>query len=141
MLGVISLFFISGCATEQETQKPLVISVEEETGVEEKVEVIEQPSPTETAPKVVEINMIARQWEFEPSTITVKKGDKVRLNIRNIDVTHGFAIFEFGVNERLAPGKTTTVEFIADKKGEYIFFCSVQCGKGHSDMKGKLIVE
>ncbi len=104
----------------------------------------EQQTEVPTAksePNLVEIDMTARQWAFEPSTIRVKEGDRVRLNIKNEDVTHGFAIFEFDVNERLLPGKTTTIEFTADKKGEYTFFCSVTCGKGHRDMKGKLIVE
>jgi len=90
---------------------------------------------------VVEIDMIARQWDYSPATITVKEGDRVKLNIKDVDVPHGFAIFEFSVNERLTPGGTTTVEFTADKAGEYIYFCSVQCGKGHGGMKGKLIVE
>ena len=91
--------------------------------------------------KIKEFDMTARQWEFEPSTITVKEGDKVKLNIKSIEGTHGFAISEFGINENLRPGETVTVEFIADKKGEYIFFCSVYCGEGHSGMRGKLIVE
>ena len=90
---------------------------------------------------VVEIDMVAKQWDFTPSTITVNEGDKVKLNIRSVDVTHGFAIFEFGVNERLTPGETTTVEFVADKAGEYTFSCSVPCGSGHGGMRGKLIVE
>jgi len=90
---------------------------------------------------IVEIDMIARQWDFVPATITVNEGDKVKLNINNVDVPHGFTIFEFGVSERLTPGKTTTVEFLADKKGEYTFFCSVPCGRGHGGMNGKLVVE
>jgi len=90
---------------------------------------------------VVEIDIIARQWDFNPATITVNEGDEVKLNIKSVDVTHGFSLFEFGVNERLTPGKTTIVEFTADKKGEYIFFCSVPCGKGHTGMRGKLVVE
>ena len=32
-------------------------------------------------------------------------------------------------------------EFIADKKGEFEMFCSVYCGQGHGQMKGKLIVK
>jgi len=103
----------------------------------------QEPVQIETAPTsdVVEIDMTAKQWEFTPSTITVNEGDKVKLNIKSVDVTHGFSLSEFGVSERLTPGKTTTVEFTADKKGEYTFFCSVPCGRGHSGMNGKLVVE
>jgi len=34
---------------------------------------------------------------------------------------HGFAINEFNVNERLEPGKTVIVEFVADKTGTFSF--------------------
>ena len=103
-------------------------------------EPIEIKAPAQTS-GVVEIDMTARQWDFSPATITVNEGDKVKLNIKSVDVTHGFSLSEFGVSERLTPGKTTTVEFTADKKGEYTFFCSVPCGRGHGGMRGNLVVE
>src|SRR3989344_5066198 len=93
-----------------------------------------------TTTPVKEFSMIAKKWQFDPSTINVKQGDKVRLKIKSIDVTHGFSLPDFNVNENLEPEKEVVVEFIADKKGEFSFFCSVFCGEGHSGMKGKLIV-
>jgi|TARA_Y100000310_G_scaffold60623_1_gene55941 heme/copper-type cytochrome/quinol oxidase subunit 2 len=149
IFGMISIFLISACAQQQPTQEiiqqPSVIEPAREV-VQPSEDLSQEPARIETPAEtitsgVVEIDMIARQWDFEPATIRVKEGDRVKLNIRNVDVTHGFVIFEFGINERLSPGKTTTVEFIADKKGEYIFFCSVPCGIGHTGMKGKLVVE
>ena len=95
---------------------------------------------TTTSGETKEFTMTAKRWEFSPDTITVDKGDKVVLNIQSIDVTHGFAISAFGVNSRLEPGETTVVEFVADKSGTFQFFCSVQCGEGHSTMRGQLIV-
>ena len=90
--------------------------------------------------EVKEISIIARQWEFEPNPIIVSKGDKVKLSIKSIDVTHGFALPDFGINSRLNLGEITIVEFTADKTGSFSFFCSVQCGSGHGDMRGRLIV-
>ena len=97
-------------------------------------------APTGTAGGVKEFNIIAMQWEFEPSTITVMKGDEVKLHITSLDVSHGFGIAEFGIEEKLEPGKTITVEFDADNVGIYTFYCSVFCGSGHQHMKGTLIV-
>ena len=149
IFGMISIFLISACAQQQPTQEII-----QQPSVIEPVREVVQPSeaPSQEPARIeapaeaitsdnVEIDMIARKWDFEPAIIRVKEGDMVKLNIKNIDLAHGFRIFEFGVNERLAPGKTTTVEFTADKAGEYIFFCSVPCGKGHGGMNGKLIVE
>ena len=97
-------------------------------------------STTATNP-VKEFNMTVKQWAFDPEVITVKKGDSVRIKIKSIDVSHGFSLPEFGFDQKLEPGKEVTVEFIASKKGEFTFFCSVLCGQGHRDMKGKLVVE
>ncbi|MBI2416150.1 MAG: cupredoxin domain-containing protein [Candidatus Kerfeldbacteria bacterium] len=83
----------------------------------------------------------ASQFTFEPSTITVNTDDTVVLNITSQDVPHGFSLPDFGVSETLTPGKTTTVEFVADKAGTYSFSCSVVCGSGHATMKGTLVVE
>ena len=101
----------------------------------------QESTTTTTLNPVKEFSMIAKKWQFDPSTINVKQGDKVRLKIKSIDVTHGFSLLDFNVNENLEPEKEVIVEFIADKKGEFSFFCSVFCGEGHSGMKGKLIVE
>ena len=87
-----------------------------------------------------EFSIIAKQWEFQPDTITVNKGDLVKLTIESVDVNHGIKISEFNINERLNPGETVNIEFIADKTGEFSFFCSVPCGSGHGSMKGTLIV-
>lgn len=98
----------------------------------------EQVQPTG---ETKEFEITAKQFSFEPNIITVNKGDKVKLKITSVDVTHGFAINEFDVNEQLQPGKIVNVEFVADKAGTFTFYCSIICGTGHSGMKGQLVVK
>lgn len=106
-----------------------------------------EPTPKKTEPAmekesaVKEISMIARSWEFEPSEIRVKKGDKVRLSVTSEDITHGIFIKGHDVSTHLQPGSTEVLEFVADKAGEFEYFCNVPCGSGHTHMKGKMIVE
>ncbi len=95
---------------------------------------------TEMTGNVVEVSMIARNWEFEPETITVNRGDTVKLSIYSEDIDHGFALSEYGINEVVAPGETVIVEFVADKAGTFNTFCSVPCGSGHGEMRGSLVV-
>lgn len=98
------------------------------------------PLPTPAAgPRVIRI--IAKQWEWQPREIRVKKNERIALEITNADVPHGFSIPEFNVNKTLAPGRTERVEFTATKVGRFDFACSVFCGQGHRDMRGVLIVE
>src|SRR3989344_8160150 len=70
---------------------------------------------------VKEISVTARQWEFDPNPIIVNKGDKIKLSIKSVDVAHGFSLPDFGINKRLEPCKIETVEFIADKSGQFTF--------------------
>ena len=107
----------------------------------------QEAQPSTTSPElsiptgpVKEFNMVAKQWEFEPSVIQVNKGDTVRLHINSIDVTHGFSMPDFGINVDLEPGKTVDVEFTADKQGRFTFACSVFCGEGHAAMRGQVVV-
>lgn len=133
LLGAVLL--VAGCVSPQGGPSAARVDVVDEGGDEE-------PAATEepTGGEIKEFTLTAKQWDFNPSTITVNKGDMVKLSITSIDVAHGFAISAFGVNSRLNPGQTTNVEFVADKSGTFPFFCSVQCGRGHTGMRGTLIV-
>jgi heme/copper-type cytochrome/quinol oxidase subunit 2 len=88
-----------------------------------------------------EFNIIANNWQFIPESIEVNLGDKVRLNIKSVEGYHGISLFDFGINEYLAPEDKVSVEFLADKKGIFNFFCNVPCGIGHRNMSGQLIVK
>lgn len=88
-----------------------------------------------------EINITAKKYEFTPNVITVKKGEPVKLVITATDRDHGFKLAAFKINQHLKKGEPATIEFTADKAGEFPFQCSVICGMGHHRMKGKLIVE
>ena len=98
------------------------------------------PETHEPTPEIKEFSITAKRFEFTPNPVIVNQGDQVKLIITSIDVTHGFFISEYGINERLKPGETVTVEFVADKKGEFSMICNVACGSGHGSMRGKLIV-
>lgn len=89
----------------------------------------------------VEIKVTARRSEFDPPTITVRKGQPVRLVITSVDVDHGFAIKEFNVGVKIEAKQTRIVEFTPDRAGRFRFYCTVYCGADHEDMFGELVVE
>lgn len=143
---------LSNQAQPEPQQKNIPTNTEQQTTqknngalpMKAQVEIVapEEKKATVTPPsaKVKEFTMTAKNWDFEPSKITVKKGDAVKLHIKSVDVDHGFTLAAFGVSTTLKPGATETVEFIADKVGNHSFFCSVFCGAGHKEMRGTLIV-
>ena len=87
-----------------------------------------------------EFTMTAKDSGFEPSMITVKKGEKVRLIITATDCEHEFRLDAFEIIQVLKKGDPEIIEFTATKAGTFEFRCSVYCGKGHGKMRGKLVV-
>ena len=81
------------------------------------------------------------QFGFDPATITVDKGDLVKITFTSRDVAHGVSLPDFGVvtgdYDINNPG---TLEFIADKAGTFTYFCNVYCGHGHGEMTGQIVV-
>lgn len=90
-------------------------------------------------PRTIEV--IASRFKFEPETLLVMQGDRVRLTLRSTDTEHGFAIKRLNVKVALPKtGDPVTVEFVADQPGTYEFKCSEYCGSGHGRMKGQIVV-
>ncbi len=87
------------------------------------------------------IHMGVRQYAWDPSVITVKKGELVRLIVHNADVQHGLVIPELNVLNIDIPPEGAVIEFEASKVGTFVFFCSYYCGEDHSMMRGKIVVE
>lgn len=110
-----------------------------------------------TADALQTINVTAKKYEFNPSTIRVKQGTRVQLRITATDHTHGFKIADspegaapqakaglvFPARQdcyRIQKGQTMTIDFTAQTPGTYRFKCCVHCGLHHGRMKGQLIV-
>ena len=86
------------------------------------------------------INITAQKYEITPETISVNLGDKVVLEVTATDTEHGFGLDAFDIGQNLPKGKTVTIEFVADKQGEFTIKCTSFCGWGHFGMNGKLVV-
>lgn len=96
------------------------------------------------------IEMKAFQFGFDPNEIVVYQHDKVIIKIVESsfkkDPTykqHSFTLPEYGINVILPPippNKPITIEFVADKVGEFTFECAIYCGVEHPNMRGILRV-
>ena len=94
----------------------------------------------EAGPEVKEFTVTGGNFKFAPNTLSVKKGDKVRIVFKNAEGFHDFKIDEFNVaTKQIQGGAEETVEFTADKAGSFEYYCSV--GKHRAmGMKGTLTV-
>lgn len=123
---IISILLVAGC-----TQNTINVTT---------------PAPAQnttvspSAPSAKEFNITMQRFSFSPSTITVNNGDQVRFNVMSTDVTHGFSIQAYSINEIANPGEVKTITFTANQPGQFTYSCSVFCGSGHSQMRGTFIV-
>ena len=86
------------------------------------------------------IDLTATNWYFDPETVVVKQGERIRLRVRASGRDHGIALPAYGIEKTVREGTEETIEFTADKKGTFPFSCPTYCGEGHDGMSGTLIV-
>ena len=93
------------------------------------------------SPPVKTFEVVARRFAFEPASIEVTQGDRVRLVVTSADGVHGVGIRKFKVNTLVPRGSSpVTIEFTASEAGTFPIVCSEACGDGHEDMRGSLVV-
>ncbi len=93
-----------------------------------------------TVPQGRVIPVTAELWKFTPNVIEAKKGEVVTLQITGVSGTHGFSVPDLGINETIFMGKTVNIPLPTDRAGTFSFACSIQCGSGHSEMKGQIVI-
>ena len=76
----------------------------------------------------------------QPPTLVVPLGERVRYTLTATDVVHGFWIPAFMIQMQNLPGVTNTLEFTANKLGEFPGRCNILCGRNHSQMLFKVKV-
>lgn len=91
-----------------------------------------------TAPRVIEV--MAKRFEYMPSVIPVKQGEKIVLAITSLDFIHGMNIPSLNMRYDLVPGRVTRVEIDAAIVGNIDFVCDNFCGDHHEDMHGRIVV-
>jgi heme/copper-type cytochrome/quinol oxidase subunit 2 len=111
--------------------------------------------PASPAPRVIE--MSAANYEFAPSSVHVKVGEEVEINVTATDKEHGIRIKTLakGQAKGSPPGieisnpdcikfkkhETGKISFIARLPGKYEFECCKLCGLDHGKMKGEVVVD
>jgi cytochrome c oxidase subunit 2 len=97
-----------------------------------------RPSASRANP-VHEVQVVAKQFAFEPAVIQVTAGEPVRLVIRSADRVHGFSIRDLKIDVQVPRRGNVVVEFTAPRAGRYEIACSEFCGSGHGQMKAALV--
>lgn len=98
----------------------------------------------------MEIKVTGQKWfwsyEYPDGTttvndLTVPVGKPIKLLMDSKDVIHSFFVPNFRVKMDVLPNRYTIIWFEANEVGEFNQFCTEYCGKGHSEMIGKVFVK
>ncbi|MDE2126730.1 MAG: hypothetical protein KGJ62_09080 [Armatimonadetes bacterium] len=100
-------------------------------------------------------HITASKYAYNPSIIHVNKGDRVRIYLTSLDVTHGFYLDGYDLDAKISPDdkpyerrplehtafhKVPYIQFIATREGKFRFRCSQTCGFMHPFMIGEMVV-
>ncbi|MDH4155807.1 MAG: cytochrome c oxidase subunit II [candidate division Zixibacteria bacterium] len=72
--------------------------------------------------------------------LVVPAGKPVKLLMSSRDVIHSFFVPDFRIKMDVLPNRYTVTWFEAPEIGEHNLFCTEFCGKGHSEMIGRVRV-
>lgn len=98
----------------------------------------------------MEIHVTGRKWnwvfEYPDGMRTLNEahvplGRPIKLVMISEDVIHDFYIPDYRIQWNVLPNRYTEIWFHPKKTGTHQVFCTQYCGKGHSDMLGKIIVD
>ena len=80
------------------------------------------------------INVTASKFSFEPSEITVKKGEPIVLTLSSTDANHGLVIKQMGIRVEVHKGQSIDIPISTNVAGTFEGKCAHFCGKGHGSM-------
>jgi len=98
----------------------------------------------------LEIQVTAKRWlwqfEYPNGTRTINEmhvpvGKPVKLVMSSEDMIHSFYVPSFRLKTDVLPNRYTELWFTPTREGLHALFCAEYCGRGHSDMSGKVWVD
>lgn len=91
---------------------------------------------------IKEIAVSAKEFAYSPSTINLKKNERVRIKFTNDGgMTHNLVIEGMDVSTKnIGSGESDSVEFTPLQAGTFTFFCSIDSHRGLG-LEGKMIVQ
>lgn len=129
--------------SENAGELPAVVVAPNEPGVGLELEVEAEASAGASPSEAItrSFTMKGNNFEFDQREIRVRRGENVRIAFENTGGMHDWRLEGYGVGTQvLASGASETIEFTADRAGQFEYYCSVGRHR-EMGMKGVLVVE
>lgn len=94
------------------------------------------------------VEVTARQWAWafrypngkRTTELYAALGKPIKLELRSLDVIHGFFVPAFRIKQDVVPGKENYTWFTPTQLGSFDIECTVICGTEHANMLSKVVV-
>ncbi len=94
-------------------------------------------SPAQTPPRVT---IKASRRGFQPSAVSLRRGETTHLVLVSADGEHCLAIDELRIEKRIVPGRETRFDLTPEKTGVFAFYCCLESGEAARTERGQLTV-
>lgn len=88
----------------------------------------------------VVVRVLAQQYAFVPSVLTVPVDTPVVIRATSADVVHGFLVMGTNVNTMIVPGYVATLRTRFTRTGDFLMPCHEFCGASHHAMWARVHV-
>ena len=95
------------------------------------------------AEEPIDVYLMAMRFLYEPNVLRLERGVRYRFRMMSMDVNHGASIHTGMAGHIMRRPAMVMTEMVMtfSEAGEFMVYCTVYCGPGHDQMKGKIIVE
>jgi heme/copper-type cytochrome/quinol oxidase subunit 2 len=77
---------------------------------------------------------------FEPSRLTLRRGEATRLSVTSEDGEHCFAIDALRIEKRVTRERPARLELTPERAGTFAFYCCLESGRQAELERGELVV-
>ena len=93
-----------------------------------------------STPEPLNMTLVATDIAYDADNISAAVGQTVNIEyVNNGALEHNFIIDEFGIDNLLQSGESSTISFTPDQAGTYEYYCNV-AGHLEAGMKGTVTV-
>ena len=94
-------------------------------------------APARPAP---DVEIRASGGGFEPSEVTLRKGEAVHIVLSSADHEHCFAVDAFRIEKRILRDRPTSFDFNPGRAGRFPFYCCLETGNAAEVERGEFVV-
>jgi cytochrome c oxidase subunit 2 len=98
-------------------------------------------SPPVAPAELPAVEIMASHRGFQPFTVSLRRGEPVRIVLSTADDAHCFAVDAFRLEKRITPGRTTSFDFTPDRSGTFPFYCCLESGRAAVIERGHLEIQ